>query len=80
MLCRTLSRKGSRKGKQMDKFNVEKLNLYDAIDQAKADSGKNDLPFGYDVPAVFHRKNNCEWLVTMCLDDWMDLYQGRVGD
>lgn len=54
---------------------VERLNIYDAIDQAKRDSGKDDMPFGYDLPAVFHRKNNCEWLVTMTLDDWIELYR-----
>ena len=54
---------------------VERLNIYDAVDQAKRDSGKNDLPFGYNLPAVFHRKNNCEWLVTMTLDDWMEIYR-----
>lgn len=54
---------------------VEKLNIYDAVDQAKRDSGCEDLPFGYDLPAVFHRKNNCEWLVTMPLDHWIDLYR-----
>lgn len=53
---------------------VEKLNIYDAIDQSRRDSGKNDLP------AVFHRKNNCDWLVTMRLDDWMKLYKGEVSD
>lgn len=47
---------------------VERLNIYDAIDQAKRDA-KDDLP------AVFHRKNNCEWLVTMTLDDWMTIYK-----
>lgn len=46
----------------------EKLNIYDAVDQAKRDC-KDDLP------AVFHRKNNCEWLVTMPLDVWMKIYR-----
>lgn len=51
---------------------VEKLNIYDAIDQAHRDArGTNDLP------AVFHRKNNCAWLVTMRLDEWMKLYKGE---
>lgn len=54
---------------------VERLNIYDAIDQAKIDSGANELPFGYNLPTVFHRKNNCEWLVTMTLDDWIQLYR-----
>ena len=48
---------------------VEHLNLYDAISQAK-----HDVKIG-ELPAVFHRKNNCKWLVTMELDDWMELYQ-----
>lgn len=53
---------------------VEKLNIYDAIDQSRRDSGESELP------AVFHRKNNCDWLVTMRLDDWMKLYKGEVDD
>lgn len=49
---------------------TEALRLYDAIDQAKRDSeGTGDLP------AVFHRKNNCEWVVLMPLDAWMKLYE-----
>ncbi len=56
---------------------VQKLNIYDAIDQATRDSDKNAMPFGYDLPTVFHRKDNCEWLVTMSLDDWIQLYRGR---
>ena len=54
---------------------VERLNIQDAMDQAKRDSGANDLPFGYNLPAVFHRKNHSEWLVTMRLDDWIELYR-----
>ena len=50
---------------------VERLNIYDAIDQAKRDA----LPFDTKLPAVFHRKNHCEWLVTMTLDDWIELYR-----
>lgn len=48
---------------------VEKLNLYDAITQAKADKNFEELP------AVFHRKNNCEWLVTMALEDFIAIYR-----
>lgn len=48
---------------------VEKLNIYDAIAQAKRDA-KND-----DKPAVFHRKNRCNWLVTMELDEFMKIYK-----
>lgn len=45
----------------------EALNIYDAIAQAVRDAKDS-------IPAVFHRKNNAEWLVTMRLDDWMTIY------
>ena len=48
---------------------VEKLNIYDAIAQAIRDAKNGNLP------AVFHRKNRCNWLVTMELDDFMKLYK-----
>ncbi len=48
---------------------VQKLNIYDAISQAKADAKENELP------TVFHRKDRCEWLVTMTLEDWMKIYK-----
>lgn len=47
---------------------VEKLNLYDAMAQAKADAkGK--------VPVVIHKKNNCNVLVTMEFDQWAEFYK-----
>ena len=48
---------------------VERLNIYDAIAQAKHDADADELP------TVFHRKNNSKWLVTMELDAWMRLYK-----
>ena len=48
---------------------VERLNLYDAMAQAIHDAKVGELP------AVFHRKNYSEWLVTMRLPDWMELYK-----
>lgn len=48
---------------------VEKLNIYNAISQAKADAKDNELP------TVFHRKDRSEWLVTMTLEDWMKIYR-----
>lgn len=50
---------------------VERLNIHDAMDQAKRDSRDGE------IPAVFHRKNNCEWLVTLQVDEFMKLY-GKV--
>jgi len=47
---------------------VERLSIYDAVAQAKHDARDGE------VPAVFHRKNDCKWLVTMELDDWMNMY------
>lgn len=48
---------------------VERLNLYDAMAQAKADARSGE------TPVVMHRKNNCEWLVTLSLDDFMEIYK-----
>ena len=53
---------------------VEKLNIYDAIEQAKRDAK------GDNKPAVFHRKNRCNWLVTMELDSFMELYAGYIDN
>ena len=49
---------------------TESLRLYEAVDQAKRDSkGKNQ------IPVVFHRRNRCEWLAIMTLDDFMEFYR-----
>lgn len=48
---------------------VEKLNLYEAMSQAVRDA--KDI----ETPAVFHRKNNKEWLVTLRMDDFMKMYK-----
>ncbi|WP_405317561.1 hypothetical protein [Faecalibacillus faecis] len=47
---------------------VEKLNIENAILQAKQDRNEGQFP------AVFHRKNRSNWLVTMELQDWINLY------
>lgn len=48
---------------------VEKLNLQDAYDQSKRDARQGE------IPTVMHRRNHCEWLVTMALDDWIEMYK-----
>ena len=48
---------------------VERLDLPGAMAQAKRDARPGELP------AVFHRKNRAEWLVTMTLEAWMELYR-----
>ena len=53
---------------------VERLELYNAMAQAMHDKRDGE------IPAVFSRKNNADWLVTVRLDDWMKLYKGEVQD
>ena len=48
---------------------VERLNLYDAMAQARRDARADELP------AVMHKRNHCAVLVTMELDDWARLYR-----
>ena len=48
---------------------VERLNIYNAIDQARRDAK------GSDLPVVVHKKNYCDDLVTMRFSDWIRLYR-----
>lgn len=57
------------KGIHIECKRVERLNLYDAMSQAIHDAKDGEMP------SVFHRKNHSEWLVTMRLPDWMELYK-----
>lgn len=57
-------------GIHIEAKHQEQMRLYDWMEQAKRDSeGTGNLP------AVFHKKNNAEILVTMTLDDWMTIYR-----
>lgn len=47
---------------------VQALNLYKAMAQA-VDDAKED-----EFPTIFHRKDGQEWLVTMRLEDWIQLF------
>jgi Holliday junction resolvase len=59
----------------------ERLNIRGAMEQAKRDAAASG---GKDLPAVFHKKSNETWLVTMELDDWIRIYReweaGRNGN
>ncbi len=58
------------KGIHPEVKRVEKLNVQQAMEQAVKEAQiRND-----GIPTVFHRRNNKEWLVTMRLTDWIDLY------
>ena len=49
----------------------ERLNILDAMRQAVKDAEK----FGDGLPAVFHRRNRTGWLVTMRIEDFMEVYR-----
>lgn len=48
---------------------VERLMLQDAFDQSKRDARPGE------IPVVMHRKNNCDWLVTLSLADFIAMYR-----
>ena len=49
----------------------EKLNVWEAMQQARADAAK----FKDGAPALFHRRNRTPWLVTMLFTDWIRLFK-----
>lgn len=54
---------------------VERLNVGEAMAQAIRDAER----FQDGVPVLFHRRNRQPWLVTMRLEDWMELYTGKLS-
>ncbi len=59
-------------GIHVEAKHAEAMRLYDWIDQAKRDAAANG---NGNIPAVFHKKNHAEILVTMTLDGFMKLYK-----
>ena len=57
------------KGLHIEAKHQERMQLYDWMDQAKRDAKEGSKP------VVFHKKNNADILVTMKLEDWMELYK-----
>ncbi|MBQ8508073.1 MAG: hypothetical protein IJ466_11670 [Clostridia bacterium] len=57
-------------GIHIEAKNQEKMYLYSWMEQAERDSASSGL-----FPTVFHKKNNARILVTMYLDDWMQIYR-----
>lgn len=49
--------------------HVERLNLYDAMAQAKRDAREDELP------VTIHTKNHCPDLVTMEWKDWIVMFR-----
>ena len=59
-------------GIHVEAKHVEQMRLYEWISQAKRDAENGRKG---NLPAVFHKKNNADILVTMRLEDWMHLYR-----
>ena len=59
-------------GLHVEAKHQEQMRLYDWMAQAKRDA---EAGGGDKLPAVFHKKNNAPILVTMELDDFMNLYR-----
>ncbi len=58
-------------GIHIEAKHQEQMRLYDWMAQAIRDAQAG----GNNLPAVFHKKNNADILVTMRLEDWMNLYR-----
>lgn len=52
---------------------TEALHLWDAMAQAKADCGKR-------IPTVWHRRNNCPWVVILDAHDFITIYRSWESD
>ena len=58
-------------GIHVEAKHVEQMRLYEWMTQAIRDA---EAGGGNTIPAVFHKKNNADILVTMRRSDWMILY------
>lgn len=56
-------------GIHIEAKHQETMRLYEWMDQAKRDSKGSG-----NIPAVFHKKNNAEILVSLRFEDFMKLY------
>jgi len=52
---------------------VQRLNIEDAFLQARRDAKPEELP------VVMHKKNYGEWMVTMTLAEWLQMYKDWEG-
>lgn len=59
-------------GLHIEAKHQEKMYLYDWVEQAKRDAAANGEG---KIPAVFHKKNHAEILVTLTLDGFMQIYR-----
>ena len=48
---------------------VERLNVYDSLDQSVRDAGEDE------IPVVMSRRNHSRWIAHVYLDDFMEMYR-----
>lgn len=51
---------------------VERLNIEDAMAQARRDAGPNKKP------VVAHKRNHCDWLITMKAETFFELIRNQI--
>lgn len=56
-------------GMHIECKRVERLNILDAVEQSVRDAREGELP------VVFHRRDRSEWLATMRLEDWIQIFR-----
>lgn len=59
-------------GIHVEAKHQETMRLYEWIEQANRDAAAGTER---KLPAVFHKKNRADILVTMRLEDWMEIYR-----
>lgn len=59
-------------GIHLEVKRVERLNVIDAMDQAKRDARDGE------IPVVLHRRNNTEWLATLRAEDFIERFYKEV--
>ena len=62
-------------GVHIEVKRVERLNVSEAMKQATRDAER----FHDGAPTVFHRRSREGWLVTMRLEDWLEILKGATG-
>jgi Holliday junction resolvase len=84
-ICREHGYDGARRGQQFSGIEgedvvglpgihievkrVEALNIEKAMAQSRRDAKDGEIPI------VAHRKNRCEWLITMPAEQWFKVYR-----
>lgn len=62
-------------GIHLEVKRVEQLNIEKAMQQSRDDGFAESLKDGRPlIPVVMHRRNRKKWLVTLDLDDFMEMY------